>query len=115
MRATKPSMTVTVTEVNTYYLYRSLISLFISFLWFFSHVPFSILCLFFKIHELKAGPTGAAIWDIISPDYDGTNRKCIYYKEENMHETKGSSNSITRLNPYHANVFVETVDSIQMV
>lgn len=32
-----------------------------------------------------------------------------------LHETKGSSNSITRLNPYHANVFVETVDNIQMV
>ena len=77
--------------------------------------PFLFCDLCFKIHELKAGPTGAAIWDIISPDYDGTNRKCIYYKEENMHETKGSSNSITRLNPYHANVFVETVDSIQMV
>jgi len=41
-----------------------------------------------NIHEFRAGPTGATILDIITPQYESGERECTYYKLVQETETE---------------------------
>jgi cysteamine dioxygenase len=63
-----------------------------------------------NIHELTAGDEGAAVWDIINPDYDGLKRRCTYYREEGWLDDESTavnavdSRRIRRLIPFNAQI-----------
>ena len=58
-----------------------------------------------NVHEMTAGKEGCAILDVITPDYNGVDRCCTYFKEEPLH----AKATARKLVPFHPDLYIETV------